>query len=289
MTRQAYGIDAWEERRYDGSAPLTQAEIDSESATFANARLWDYRPLGDTLDQLQTVRRYYDFVDVDTDRYTINGAERQVMLSARELNLAATDQASGWVNQQIIYTHGIGIAMVPVNEVTPEGQPLLLIKNLPPVSSGGAPSVTEPRIYFGESLSDYVIVGARQSEFDYPQAEGNGTAGAGPDVQTRWSGTTGIKLDTTLSKLLFGLRFRDLNLFISDQITADSQLLMHRALQDRLQLIAPFLSYDKDPYVVVTDSGRLVYVQDAFTTSDRFPNAQPFNPGMLARSGLAAG
>ena len=284
MTRRAYGLDAWEERSYNGSAPLTQAQIDSESATFANARLWDYRPLGDTLDQLQTVRRYYDFIDVDTDRYNIDGNERQVMLSARELNLAATDTASGWVNQRIIYTHGIGIAMVPVNEVTREGQPLLLVKDLPPVSSGGAPSVTEPRIYFGESLSDYVIVGARQSEFDYPQ--GDNSAGAETDVQTRWTGATGIRLDTTLSRLLYALRFRDLNLFISDQVTADSQLLMHRALNDRLQLIAPFLSYDKDPYVVVTDAGRLVYVQDAFTTSDRFPNAQPFNPAELGATGL---
>ncbi len=289
MTRQAYGLDTWQERQYDGSAPLTQAQISSESATFTNARLWDYRPLGDTLGQLQTVRRYYNFVDVDTDRYILNGKERQVMLSARELNLAATDQASGWVNQRIIYTHGIGIAMVPVNEVTPEGQPLLLVKNLPPVSSGGAPAVTEPRIYFGESLSDYVIVGARQSEFDYPQVDGAaGASAAGTDVQTRWTGTTGIRMDTTLTKVLYALRFRDLNLFISDQVTADSQLLMHRALKDRLQLIAPFLSYDKDPYVVVTDTGRLVYIQDAFTTSNRFPNAQPFNPSSLAASGLPA-
>ncbi len=286
MTRRSYGLDVWEERTYDGSAPLTRAQIDEESATFANARLWDYRPLGDTLDQLQTVRRYYDFVDVDTDRYSLEGKERQVMLSARELNLTATDAGSGWVNQRIIYTHGIGMAMVPVNEVTNEGQPLLLIKDLPPVSSGGAPNVSEPRIYFGESLSDYVIVGAKQSEFDYPQADN--AAGAGSDVQTRWTGTSGIRLDTTLSRLLYSLRFRDLNLFISDQVTNQSQLLMHRALNDRLQLIAPFLSYDKDPYLVVTAEGRLVYIQDAFTTSDRFPNAQPFNPGSLEASGLVS-
>ncbi len=284
MTRRAYGFDLWEERRYNGSSPLTQDQIDDESATFTNARLWDYRPLGDTLDQLQTVRRYYDFVDVDTDRYVIDGQKRQVMLSARELNLAAGNQATGWVNQRIVYTHGIGIAMVPVNEVTSEGQPLLLVKNLPPVSSGGAPDVAEPRIYFGESLSDYVIAGARQSEFDYPQAD-NAT-GTETDVQTRWTGTSGIRMDTTLSRLLYALRFRDLNLFISDQITADSQLLMFRSLNDRLALIAPFLSYDKDPYVVVTGDGRLVYIQDAFTTSNRFPNAQPINPGELSSSGL---
>jgi uncharacterized membrane protein (UPF0182 family) len=283
MTRLAYGLGSWEERQYDGSAPLTQAAIDSEAATFANARLWDYRPLGDTLDQLQTVRRYYDFIDVDTDRYMIDKAERQVMLSARELNLTATDAGSSWVSQRIIYTHGIGIALVPVNEVTAEGQPLLLVKNLPPVSSGGAPTVSEPRIYFGEEASDFVVVGAKQSEFDYPQGDANGVE---TGVQTRWTGKTGIPLNTTLSRLLFALRFTDLNLFISDQVTADSQLLMHRAISERLGLIAPFLHYDKDPYVVVNDSGHLVYIQDAFTTSDRFPNAESFNPGDLAKSGL---
>ncbi|MBI3747181.1 MAG: UPF0182 family protein [Chloroflexi bacterium] len=285
MTRLAFGLGSWEERQYDGSAPLTQAAIDAESATFANARLWDYRPLGDTLGQLQTVRRYYDFRDVDTDRYTLNDQERQVMLSARELKPGASDIGDSWVNQRIIYTHGIGIAMVPVNEVTAEGQPLLLVKNLPPVSSGGAPTVTEPRIYFGEAVSDYVVVGARQDELDYPQ--GDGTAGTAGGAQTRWTARTGIPLDTTFSRLLYALRFRDLNLLISDQVTVDSQLLMNRALQERLQLIAPFLQYDKDPYVVVNADGRLVYIQDAFTTSDRFPNAQPFNPGDLVSSGLA--
>ncbi len=282
MTRLAYDLSDWEERRYDGSAPLTEASIEADSATFANARLWDYRPLGNTLDQLQTVRRYYDFVDVDTDRYVVGDVPRQVMLSARELNLDNSDTAAGWVSQRIIYTHGIGIAMVPVNEVTDEGQPVLLIRDLPPVSATGAPAVTQPRIYFGEASSDWVVVGARQSEFDYPRGEGDGDTG----VQTRWSGTTGIKLDTTLSRLLFSLRFRDLNLMISDQITADSQLLVHRALNERLNLIAPFLEYDKDPYVVVRGDGRLVYVQDAFTVSNRFPHAQPFNPGNLAASGL---
>ncbi|MEO7665293.1 MAG: UPF0182 family protein, partial [Candidatus Limnocylindrales bacterium] len=287
MTREAFSIEQWEERQYSGDKVLTAAQLADESATFANARLWDYRPLGDTLDQLQTVRRYYDFTDVDTDRYMIDGAERQVMLSARELNLAANDQATGWVNQRIIYTHGIGIALVPVNEVTSEGQPLLFIKDLPPVSSGGAPPVTEPRVYFGEAESDYVVVRAKQDEFDYPKGDDN--TGGETQVRTRWTGTTGIGLDTTLSRLLFALRFRDLDLFISDQVTADSEVLMHRTLAERLQLVAPFLSYDKDPYVVITDAGRLVYVQDAFTTSDRFPNAQGFDPALLPKSGLDTG
>jgi uncharacterized protein len=287
MTRLAYNLAGWEERRYQGDQLLTQAQIDEETATFANARLWDYRPLGDTLDQLQTVRTYYDFTDVDTDRYVIDGAVRQVMLSARELNLSANSQATGWVNQRIVYTHGIGIAMVPVNEVTPEGQPLLLIKNLPPVSVSGAPVVSQPRIYFGEAPSQYVIVRAQQDEFDFPRGESE--SGGDQAEKTRWTADTGIRLDTTFSRLIFALRFRDLDMLISAQVTADSELLMHRTLSDRLQLIAPFLSYDKDPYVAVTDDGRLVYIQDAFTTSDRFPNAEYIDPATVAQSGVQTG
>jgi uncharacterized membrane protein (UPF0182 family) len=283
MTRLAYNLSGWEERRYQGDQVLTRAQIDAEAATFANARLWDYRPLGDTLDQLQTVRTYYDFTDVDTDRYVIDGKARQVMLSARELNLAANDQATGWVNQRIIYTHGIGIAMVPVNEVTSEGQPVLLVKNLPPVSSAGAPPVTQPRIYFGEAPSGYVIVRAQQDEFDFPRGEND------VGEKTRWSGETGIRLDTTLSRLLFAVRFRDLDMLISTQVTADSELLMHRSLAERLDLIAPFLAYDKDPYVVVTEDGRLVYIQDAFTTSDRFPNAEFIDPSTLGATRIRTG
>ena len=288
MTRLAFGLDRWEVQPYKGEAALTAQQIDADAATFQNARLWDYRPLGATLDQLQTVRRYYDFVDVDTDRYDINQQLRQVMLSARELDLAANPGAVGWVNQRIIYTHGIGLVMVPVNEVTAEGQPVLFIKNLPPVASNGAPTITEPRIYFGEKPTGYVIVGATQAEFDYPRGEtqaGSGDTG----VPTTWSGNTGIRLDTTFNRLLFAIRFGDLDLLISDQVLSTSQLLMHRSLDERLGLLAPFLSYDKDPYLVVDGSGRLVYVQDAFTTTDRFPSAQPFDTAGLAGTGLGPG
>jgi uncharacterized protein len=286
MTRLAYDIDGWEERPYRGEEPLTQAKIDAEEATFNNARLWDYRPLGDTLDQLQTVRRYFDFIDVDTDRYVLDGEPRQVMLAARELDLAGNPQAIGWVNERIIYTHGIGLAMVPVNEVTAEGQPVLLIKNLPPASNGGAPEISEPRIYFGEAPASYVIVGARQDEFDYPRGEDE-SGDANISVKTRWQGTTGIRLDTVWSRLLFALRFRDLDLLISDQVTSGSQLLMHRTLAERLERIAPFLREDKDPYVVIDGRGHLVYIQDAYTVSDDFPNAQAFSPNeAFDRTGL---
>ncbi|HEX7346348.1 MAG TPA: UPF0182 family protein [Candidatus Limnocylindrales bacterium] len=284
MTRMAFGLDTWEDRSFRGEERLDAAAIEAEEATFRNARLWDYRPLGATLDQLQRVRRYYDFVDVDTDRYVIDGEQRQVMLSARELALEQNPLAINFVNQRIIYTHGIGAVMVPVNEVANEGQPRLLIRNLPPVSTDGAPHITQPRIYFGERPTDYVITGARQAEFDFPTGEGEG--GADPGTETRWTGDTGISIGSPLMRLLFAARVGDLDLLISDQVTPDSQLLMHRSIADRIPRIAPFLRYDKDPYLVIGDDGRLLYIQDAYTVSDRFPHAQGFDPSGFERTGL---
>ncbi|HVA86713.1 MAG TPA: UPF0182 family protein [Candidatus Saccharimonadales bacterium] len=285
MTRLAYDIGSWDVRDYSGAAPLTQATVNAEQATFQNARLWSTVPLGATLDQIQTVRQYYDFTNVDTDRYVLDGITRQVMLSARELDQERSD-ASSWVNQRLTYTHGVGLAMVPVNEVTPDGLPNLLIRDLPPVSSGGAPTVTQPRIYFGERPSNYVIVDAKQPEFDYP-AGGTASTSGDQGTQTSWTAKTGISLDSTLTRLLFAARLGDLNLLISDQITPNSQLLMTRSLGDRLQQIAPFLQYDSDPYLVVGSDGGLYYIQDAYTVSNRFPNAQPVDPSLIpAASGL---
>ena len=173
--------------------------------------------------------------------------------------------------------------MVPVNEVATQGQPRLVIRDLPPVSSQGAPEIKQPRVYYGERDSSWIVVGARQAEFDYPR--GQTVGGSEEVVETRWAGATGIKLDTTLSRLLFALRFRDLDLLISDQITAESQLLFHRSLADRLPRIAPFLLYDKDPYVVVRADGSLAYIQDAYTASDRFPHSQQFDPNVLNAAG----
>jgi uncharacterized membrane protein (UPF0182 family) len=276
MTRLAFDLNGWDVHDYAGQTPLTEDDIQKHEQTFLNARLWDYRPLGDTLDQIQTVRQYYDFTDVDTDRYPFGDSTRQVMLSVRELALEKNPNAVGWVNQRVIFTHGIGVAMVPVNEVASQGLPHLVVQNLPPVSSDGAPEIKEPRVYFGERPSSYVVVGAQQAEFDYPR--GATVGGTDEAVKTTWAGKTGIRLDTTLSRLLFALRFRDLDLLISNQITDQSQLLFHRSISDRLPLIAPFLRYDKDPYVVINGAGRLVYIQDAYTVSDRFPHAQSFDP-----------
>ena len=284
MTRLAFGLDTWEDNRpFGGEAKLTEEAIVNDEDTFRNARLWDYRPLGDSFDQLQAIRPYYDFTDVDTDRYTIADVQRQVMLSARELDPSAL--GGGWVNERINFTHGIGMAMTPVNEVTTEGQPRLIIRNLPPVSSEGAPEIKQPRIYFGERPSGYVVVGARDDEFDYPTGSSDVSG-----TSTRWTGDSGINLDTTLMRVLFALRFRDLNLLISDQVTNESQLLFDRAIAQRLPKIAPFLRYDKDPYIVVDEAtGGLVYVQDAYTVSDRFPNSNWFDPGELESTNLGGG
>jgi hypothetical protein len=288
MTTQAFALTGWQARSYGGESPLTAEQIMEEADTFRSARLWDYRPLGDALDQLQRIRQYYDFVDVDIDRYTIDDTERQVMLSARELAPENIPFADNWLNRRIIYTHGVGLAMVPVNEVIRQGEPNTIIRNLPPVSSDGAPQVTEPGIYFGERPSDYIIVGARQSEFDYPQGDPTGT-GTDQGAQTRWKGDTGIPIDQAINRLLFGLRFRDLNFLISDQVIEGSQLLFHRNLGDRLPRIAPFLRYDKDPYLVVREDGGLAWIADAYIVSDRYPNAEPFFPGQLEGSGLGTG
>jgi uncharacterized protein len=294
MTRLAFNLTGWSGSTYTPGQTVTQTAVTAESSTIQNVRLWDQQPLGQTLDQLQVIRNYYNFTSVDTDRYVFNTAAacapaappcvRQVMIAARDFDPSKyAAQNSGdvsWVNLHISYTHGVGLAMVPVNEIAQGGQPNLLISNLPPVSTEGAPNITQPRIYFGTSESDYVIVDAASQEFDYPSS-----TGVGGDAYTTWSGNTGIKLDTLLSRLLFAARFGDLNMLISDQITGSSQLLFNRSIQDRVGLIAPFLHLDADPYLVVAADGSLDYVQDAYTTSSSFPDANTYSAP--SGSGLA--
>jgi uncharacterized membrane protein (UPF0182 family) len=298
-TRAAFNLTGWSSTASSTLAStVTPQQIQTESSTIQNVRLWDIAPLAQTLDQLQVIRTYYNFSDVDTDRYLFSGTDaaaacapatppcvRQVMIAAREFSpdkyAAQNSSDVSWVNLHISYTHGVGLAMVPVNEVAAGGQPNLVVSDLPPVSSEGAPVIKQPRIYFGTNQSDYVIVDAASQEFDYPS-----TSGGGSDAYTNWTGTNGIKLDTPLSKLLFAARFGDLNLLISNQITGSSQLLFHRAIQDRIGLIAPFLRLDKDPYLVVTSDGQLDYIQDAYTTSAAYPDANPYTP---PSSGALAG
>lgn len=268
-TRLAYGLDAWTTRSYPATDVLTQDAIVREADTFANARLWDYRPLGATLDQLQTVRQYYDFTDVDVDRYPLDGKQRQVMLSGREMALDRNPSVNNWLNAHFVYTHGFGVAMVPVNAVQPDGLPDLIVKDMPVESVPGAPVVTTPQIYFGERPSPWIVTGALTDEFDHPASD------LGSDETTRWTGSTGIRIGSGINRLLLSIWTGDfVSMLTTPQITSDSQFLMRRSIAERLGALAPFLSFDSDPYLVVTASGKLMWIVDGYTTSDQFPMAR---------------
>jgi uncharacterized membrane protein (UPF0182 family) len=260
-TRRAFGLDTIEERPFQGDAVLTRADIERNSATLQNVRLWDHQPLLETFSQIQEIRTYYDFASIDNDRYRINGALRQVMLSGRELNSASLPNRT-WVNERLTFTHGYGLTLGPVNQVTSQGLPVLFIRDLPPVTSAGL-EVEEPSIYFGELSNDYVIVRTDAPEFHYPRGEGN--------EETRYSGRGGVPLGTLFRKLLFALRFASYQIVLSDDIGPESRILFNRRISDRVRMIAgDFLRFDQDPYLVLAD-GRLHWIYDAYTTSRRYP------------------
>ncbi|MGI8871657.1 MAG: UPF0182 family membrane protein [Candidatus Limnocylindria bacterium] len=262
-TRAAFGLDAIGVKGFTGEQPLTRQLFTANQATLQNVRLWDYRPLLATFDQQQVIKQYYTFRDVDIDRYRINGVQRQIMLAAREIGDLPAN-ARTWTNERLVYSHGYGITAVPVNAVTPEGQPDYLVGG---INQQPQLPVTQPRIYFGEGQSSYVVVGTRTSEFDYPVGDEGGQT-------TSWSGSGAVGLGNPLSRLLFAVRFGDLNLLISNQLTDRSQILFRRSIGERVRELAPFLTYDRDPYIV-NAGGRLVWLWDAYTTSDHYPNAQP--------------
>ena len=264
LTRRGFALDTWTLASDTARSSLTAADVSNDQATFDNARLWDPSPLGATLDQLQTVRQYYTFTSVNIDRYTIDGQPTAVMLSAREMANASTS----WIASHILYTHGYGLAMLPVNAVDADGLPHLIIQNLPVTQSPGAPSVTQPRIYFGQRPSTWVLVDAKSNEFDYPSTTGNGS-----DVDTRYTGGAGLALGSPAARLFWAWNLGDLNLAISDQVTTQTKLLLHRSLADRLGTLAPFLALDGNPYLVVAPDGHLVYVQDAYTITAGMPDA----------------
>ena len=269
FTRLAFGLDRIEVRDVPIEVAPAEEDIARNSATINNVRLWDYRPIKDTYNQIQSIRLYYDFNDVDVDRYKIDDSYRQVLLGARELSpekLAA--QAQTWVNRRLQFTHGYGVTMSPTNEVTEQGLPNLIIKDVPPI---GTIEIDRPEIYFGEKTEGYVIVNTRIAEFDYPKGDTN--------VYTRYSGDSGIVLDSFLRKLAFTWQLGDINILISDELTRESQLLYRRNIQERVNHIAPFLKLDSDPYIVV-DNGQLLWIQDAYTISDRFPYSQPNAAGI---------
>ena len=259
-TRQGFALDRIEERELTGDAQLTRADIDRNRQTLDNVRLWDHQPLLETFGQIQEIRTYYDMIQVDNDRYEIGGALRQVMLSVREMNPAALPNRS-WINERLVFTHGHGLTLGPVNQVTGEGRPVLFIRDLPPVSTVDL-QVTQPSIYFGELSNDYVIARTRAHEFHYPKGDDN--------VYTDYDGSGGIPLSSFFRKLLFAIHFRSYQILLSDDISTESRLMFDRQIRARVEKIAPFLEYDSDPYPVI-DDGRIVWLQDAYTTSERYP------------------
>jgi uncharacterized membrane protein (UPF0182 family) len=265
LTRQAYGLDRMTHREFPAETTVEATDPANNQATLQNIRLWDWRALQDTLRQIQAIRTYYDFPDIDIDRYEIDGAIRQVMLAARELNVDKLPESSrNWINEKLIYTHGYGITMNPVHGFTPEGLPTLILSNMPVQSTVPSIKVTRPEIYFGELTNTDVYVKTRQQEFNYPQGQTNNL--------TSYDGNGGILLGGLLRRILIASDRGDLTKVpFSDDINAQSRLLMRRNVRDRVAALAPFLTYDLDPYIVIGDDGRLSWIMDAFTISDSFP------------------
>ena len=268
-TRRAFDLDKIEESQVSGDATLSMDDIENNSETINNVRLWDHQPLLDTFGQIQEIRTYYEFASVDNDRYVVDGEYRQTMLSTRELNSNSLPNRS-WVNERLQYTHGFGVAMGPVNEVTEEGLPVLFLRDLPPRSDTDL-SVDEPSIYFGELSNDYVVVNTNTDEFHYPEGDDN--------ISNRYDGTGGIDLGSLFRRLLFSLRFRSYEILVSGQLNDTSRIIFHRNISDRLLAIAPFLQYDSDPYMVIAD-GRLFWIRDAYTVTGSYPYSTPAGSGI---------
>jgi len=262
-TLLAYGLSDIDERPFPVDYSLSGKDIKANNATIKNIRLWDWRPILKTYKQLQEIRLYYEFFDVDIDRYIVNGEKRQVMLSPRELSQdQLPEQAQTWINKHLVYTHGYGICMSPTNEVTPAGLPNFYVKNIPPESEIG--EIVRPEIYYGEGKKDYLVVNTNQEEFDYPLGDSN--------VRTTYAGDGGIRL-SLFTKLMMTYRLGSLKLLIADDITGQSRIMIHRNIIDRADVIAPFLAYDEDPYIVLAD-GRLYWIIDAYTFTDNYPYSE---------------
>lgn len=275
-TRAAYSLDAVDESAFNVADTPTAAEARAALSDTSIVRLWDYRPLQQAFDQNQALRTQYTFVDVDIDRYRIGSKEQPVMLSARELSSNRLPQQT-WVNRHLIFTHGLGAVVSPVGGVAPDGSPVYLVKDIPPV---GEPKIDQPRIYYGELTSDYVIVDTNQDEFDYTTDQGT--------VQTRFSGNGGVGVGSLWDRLLFAVRLGDTNLLISNQITSQSKVLFRRTVLPRERFIAPFLEYDPDPYLVIAN-GKLYWINDAFTTGDKYPYSERFSALGAGSTSVAGG
>ena len=265
FTRQAYGLDTFTQREFPADTTIAAADPEHNQATLQNIRLWDVNALQDTLRQVQEIRTYYDFPGIDIDRYKINGSLREVMLGVRELNVDKLPESSrNWINDKLIYTHGYGITMNPVNGFTPEGLPTLYLSNMPVQSTVPDLKVTRPEIYFGELTDTDVYVKTHQQEFNYPNGQTNNLS--------TYEGTGGIEIGGFMRRALLAFNRGDLTkLPFSDDVSPTSRLLMRRNIVARVAAIAPFLTFDRDPYIVVGDDGRLSWIIDAYTSSASYP------------------
>jgi uncharacterized membrane protein (UPF0182 family) len=270
FTRFGYDLDKIETVPFDVDVRLTAADIASNDATIKNVRLWDHAPLLKTYSQLQQIRTYYKFFDVDNDRYKVNGQYTQVMLSPRELSYADLP-SKNWINERLIFTHGNGITFGPVSRISKEGLPEFFVKDIPAVSLADI-KVTRPEIYFGEMSNDYVVVKTKVPEFSYPTATGN--------INTTYAGKGGVPIDSLLKKALFAARFKTEKILLSSDITAESRIIYNRNINQRVRALAPFLRFDGDPYMVVDGGGRLKWIIDAYTYSDRLPYSKPIKGGI---------
>ncbi|MEC8957050.1 MAG: UPF0182 family protein, partial [Nitrospinota bacterium] len=262
-TLSGYGLSEAKTHGLSGSESLSAESIRKNDATIENIRLWDQEPLLDTLGQIQEIRTYYQFQSVDNDRYRINGKYRQTLLSPREL-LSSNLPNRTWINEHLTFTHGYGASLSPVNQVTPEGLPVLFIKDIPPQSNVDL-KVTQPEIYFGELANDHVFVNTGTKEFDYPEGEKN--------VYKNYEGKGGFAVGSFLKKIVLAARFKTLKILFSDDIESESRVLMYRNITERIQKAAPFLRLDNDPYLTIS-KGRLIWLYDAYTVSNRYPYSQ---------------
>lgn len=291
-TRQAFGLDKVGEQEFSARTDLTAADLTANASTLNNVRLWDWQPLQATYAQLQEIRPYYDFKDVDIDRYRVAdptraagqaGSQpplRQVMLSAREMNNQRLPaQGLTWVNQHLKYTHGYGLVMNPTNEADTEGVPHFWLRDLPPRSDVGL-KVDRPEIYYGETTDGYVIVKTQEREFDYPSGDQN--------QETTYKGTGGVPVGSLLNRTAFALRLGSTNVLLSGAITGQSRVILYRNIKDAVREVAPFLQYDHDPYIVL-DNGRLVWMMDAYTATGAYPYSEPFTPAATGQGGELAG
>jgi uncharacterized membrane protein (UPF0182 family) len=271
MTRSAFGLTAFLQQEFPAETTVAATDPANNQLTLENIRLWDWHALQDTLRQEQEIRTYYDFPDIDIDRYTINGVQREVMLAARELNVDKLPESSrNWINEKLVYTHGYGVTMNPVNGFTPEGLPTLLLSNMPVQSTVPGLNVSRPELYYGTLTDTDVYVKTGQKEFDYPNGQNN--------QLTSYQGSGGIVIGSFLRRLLLAFELDDLGkLPFSDDVTPGSRLLLRRNIRDRVAALAPFLSFDKDPYIVVGEDGRLSWIMDGFTSTDTYPESTHYS------------